>query len=209
VNRREFMTLIGGAAAAWPLAARAQQAGKIYRIGFLANDPTIPAQPAGQAFVDGLRESGFIEGQNILIDWRFTRGRSDRAPESAAALVRLQMDAIVASGGFNVFAAKRATTEIPIVMLNITDPVGQGLVASLAQPGGNITGVIQDESSEIAAKRLQLFKDAVPRISRVAVLANPDEKIADAQSKALEKAGQFLRVTLQMVAVRQRVLLIA
>jgi putative ABC transport system substrate-binding protein len=153
--------------------------------------------------VDGLRESGFIEGQNILIDWRFTRGRSDRAAESAAALVRLQMDAIVASGGFNVFAAKRATTEIPIVMLNITDPVGQGLVASLAQPGGNITGVIQDESSEIAAKRLQLFKDAVPRISRVAVLPNPDEKIADAQSKALEKAGQFLRVTLQMVAVRQ------
>jgi putative ABC transport system substrate-binding protein len=139
--------------------------------------------------VDGLRESGFIEGQNILIDWRFTRGRSDRAAESAAALVRLQMDAIVASGGFNVFAAKRATTEIPIVMLNITDPVGQGLVASLAQPGGNITGVIQDESSEIAAKRLQLFKDAVPRISRVAVLANPAEKIADAQSKALEKAG--------------------
>ena len=88
-------------------------------------------------------------------------------PESAAALVRLQMDAIVASGGFNVFAAKRVTTEMPIVMLNITDPVGQGLVASLAQPGGNITGVIQDKSSEIAAERLQLFKDAVPQISRV------------------------------------------
>jgi putative ABC transport system substrate-binding protein len=202
MRRRDFITLLGGAAA-WPLAARAQQPGKIYRIGFLANDPTIPTEPAGQAFRDGLRESGFIEGQNILIDWRFAQGQIDRAAENAAALVRLQMDAIVASGDVNVVAAKRATTAIPIVMAIVRDPVGHGIVASLAHPGGNITGVIQDESSEIAAKRLQLFKDAVPRISRVAVLLNPDEPFADAEWKALELAAQVHRMTLLAVAVRQ------
>jgi putative ABC transport system substrate-binding protein len=202
IRRREFVTLLGGAAT-WPLVARAQQAGKIYRIGFLANDPTIPTEPAGQAFLDGLRESGFIEGQNILIDWRFAQGQIDRAAESAAALVRLQMDAIVASGDINVVAAKRATTAIAIVMVNTSDPVGQGFIASLAHPGGNITGVIQDESSETGAKRLQLFKDTVPQISRVAVLVNPDEPYADAQWKTLETAAQILRITLQAVAARQ------
>ena len=113
------------------------------------------------------------------------------------------MDAIVASGNTNVVAAKREITAIAIVMLNIADPVGQGFVASLAHPGGNITGVVQIESSEIAAKQLQLFKDAVPRISRVAVLTNPDEPYADPQWKTLELAAQILRVTLQAVAVRQ------
>jgi putative ABC transport system substrate-binding protein len=202
IARREFFTLLGGAAV-WPLAARGQQPGKVYRIGFLANDPTIPTQPAGQAFLDGLRESGFIEGQNILIDWRFAQARSDWADEYAAALVRLQMDAIVASSDLNVMAAKRATAAAAIVMLNTSDPIGQGIVASLAHPGGNITGVIQDDSLEIVAKRLQLFKDAVPEISRVAVLVNPDEPYADAEWKALELAAQILRMTLQAVAVRQ------
>jgi putative ABC transport system substrate-binding protein len=203
IRRRQFIGLLGGAAV-WPLAVRAQQAGKIYRIGFLANDSTIPTQPAGgQAFLDGLRESGFIEGQNILIDWRFAQGLSDRAAENATALVRLQMDAIVASDDINVVAAKRATTAIAIVMVNTSDPVGQGFVASLAQPGGNITGGIQNDSPEIAAKRLQLFKDAVPRISRVAVLLNPDEPYANGEWKALELAAEILRMTLQAVAVRQ------
>jgi putative ABC transport system substrate-binding protein len=203
LKRREFISVLGGAAA-WPFAARAQQAEKIYRIGFLANDSTIPTQPAaGQAFLDGLRDSGFIEGQNILIDWRFAQGLSERAAENATALVRLQMDAIVASDDINVVAAKRATTAIAIVMVNTSDPVGQGFVETLAHTGGNITGVIQNDSSEIAAKRLQLFKDAVPEISRVAVLVNPDEPYADAEWKALELAAQILRMTLQAVAVRQ------
>jgi putative ABC transport system substrate-binding protein len=202
LNRRVLTALLGGAVA-WPLAVRAQQAGKIYRIGFLANDPTIPTQPAGQAFLDGLRESGFIEGQNILIDWRFAQARSDLADEYAAALVRLQMDAIVASSDLNVIAARRATAAVAIVMLNTHDPVGQGIVASLAYSGGNITGVIQDDSSEIVAKRLQLFKDAVPQISRVAVLTNPDEPFADAEWKTLELAAQILHMKLQAVTVRQ------
>jgi putative ABC transport system substrate-binding protein len=118
LKRRNFLALLGGVAT-WPLTARAQQAGKIYRIGVLANDSTIPTQPAaGQAFLDGLRDSGFIEGQNILIDWRFAQGLSERAAENATALVRLQMDAIVASDDINVVAAKRATTAIAIVMVN-------------------------------------------------------------------------------------------
>jgi putative ABC transport system substrate-binding protein len=113
------------------------------------------------------------------------------------------MEAIVASDDINVGAAKRATTAIPIVMVNTLDPVGQGIVASLAHPGGNITGVIQDDSAEIEAKRLQLLKDAVPQASRVAVLTNPSETYADAQLKALEQAAQVLRMRLQAVPVRE------
>jgi hypothetical protein len=112
VRRRAFITLLGGAAA-WPLAARAQQTGKIYRIGFLANDPTIPAQPAGQAFLDGLRENGFIEGNNIIIERRFAEGRLDRYADLVAELVQLRVDAIVTSANEATLAAKRASTKIP------------------------------------------------------------------------------------------------
>src|SRR5215472_5670182 len=138
LKRRDFITLLG-AAAAWPLAARAQQGGKVYRIGFAANDPTIPITAAGAAFVEGLRENGFVEGKNIVIERRFAEGRSDRAVALIAELVRDNIDLLVTSGVQNHLAAKQATTKIPIVMVNATDPVGEGLVASLARPGGNIT----------------------------------------------------------------------
>ena len=127
MKRREFITLLGGAAATWPLAARAEQAGKVYRIGFLANDPTIPTTAAGAAFRDGLSKGGFVEGDNILIDWRFAEGRADRYAELASTLVRLRMDLIVASSGLSAIAAKQATRVIPIVFLNVSDPVGQGI----------------------------------------------------------------------------------
>jgi putative tryptophan/tyrosine transport system substrate-binding protein len=143
LRRREFITLLSGAAAAWPLAARAQQTGKVYRIGFLANDPAIPMQPAGQAFLDGLREGGFIEGGNIIIERRFAEARPDRYAKLVAELIQLDVDVLVTSAEEATLAAKRATTKIPIVMMNVSDPVGQGIVASLAHPGGNITGVIQ------------------------------------------------------------------
>src|SRR5215831_18967494 len=172
-RRREFITLLGGAAA-WPLAARAQQTGKIYRIGFLANDPTIPAQAAGQAFLDGLRESGFTEGKNIVIDRRFAEGRLDRYADLVTELLQLEVDVLVTSAEEATLAAKRATTRIPIVMMNVSDPVGQGIVASLAHPAGNITGGTQDDSAEVAAKRVQLLKDALPQTARLAVLLNPD-----------------------------------
>jgi putative tryptophan/tyrosine transport system substrate-binding protein len=203
VNRRQFITLLGGAVAAWPLAASAQQAGKVYRIGFLGNDPTIPMTAAGAAFRDGLRDSGFIEGENILIDWRFAEGRADRYAELAATLVRLRMDLIVASSGLSAMAAKQATKAIPIVMMNVTDPVGQGIVASLAHPGGNISGVIEDETAEIAAKRMQLLKDAVPQIAKVAVLMNPDNSADQSQWRQLEFAARSLKLMLRAAVTRQ------
>ena len=125
MNRRRFITLLGGAAAAWPFAARAQLRERVYRIGFLANDPTIPTTPPGQAFLEGLRESGFVEGQNITIERRFARGRVGVGPELAAELVRLDLDLVVASGDQNVVALKRATSKIPIVMVNAIDPSAQ------------------------------------------------------------------------------------
>jgi putative ABC transport system substrate-binding protein len=203
IGRRELLAALGGAAAAWPLAGRAQQRDRVYRIGFLANDPTIPTTPPGQAFLDGLRESGFVEGQNITIERRFARGRVGVGPELAAELVRLDLDLVVASGDQNVVALKRATSKIPIVMVNAIDPVGAGLVASLARPGGNITGLVQVPSAELTSKRMQLFKDAVPHISRVAVLMNPDIGVDNSQLRDLERAAQSLGIALIPVRVRQ------
>jgi len=203
VKRREFISLLGGAAAGWPLAARAQQAGKIYRIGFLANDPTIPAQLAGQAFLDGLRESGFIEGKNIVIERRFAEARLDQYPELVAELIRLNVDVMVTSANAATLAAKRANTKIPIVMMGVNDPVGQGIVASLAHPEGNITGLAQDDWAEIAAKRMQLLKDAVPRAAQVAVLMDRDLPYDQVQWQQLELVAHPLNVTLRRVVVRQ------
>jgi len=203
-KRREFITLLGGAAIAWPLAARAQPAGKIYRIGFLANDPTIPAQPAGQAFLDGLRESGFVEGKNIIIERRFAEGRLDRYAVLVAELMRLEVDVLVTSANQATLAAKRASTKIPVVMLNVSDPMGEGIVASLAHPEGNITGGTQDDSANIEAKRMQLFKDAVPRIADMTVLIGDlDRPYPRVQWQQLELAARSLNVRLRRFVVRQ------
>jgi putative ABC transport system substrate-binding protein len=203
MRRREFIVLLGSGLAGWPLAANPQQTGKIYRIGFLANDPTIPAQPAGQAFLDGLRESGFVEGKNIIIEWRFAEARRDRYAGLVAELIGLKVHVIVTSAVEATLAAKRATTKIPVVMLSVADPLGQGIVASLSHPDGNITGLSQDDSPAIAAKRMQLLKDAVPHASHVAVLLNPDFPYEEAQWKQLELAARSLKVTLQQLVVRQ------
>jgi putative ABC transport system substrate-binding protein len=202
MRRREFITLIV-AGAMWPLVAHAQQAGKIYRIGFLANDPAIPVQPAGQAFLDGLRESGFIEGKNVIIERRFAEGRTDQFAKLIAELIRLNVEIIVTSANDETLLAKRATTKIPIVMMNGQDPLGQGIVASLARPEGNITGVIQDDSAEIAAKLIQLLKDAVPHTAHVAVLLNPDLPYEEAQWRQLEFSAPSLKVMLRRLVVRQ------
>jgi len=201
--RRAFITLLGGGVVGWPLATPAQQAGKIYRIGFLANDPTIPTQPAAQAFLDGLRENGFVEGKNIIIESRFTEAKPDRYDTLAAELVRLKVDVLVTSAEAATLAAKRATTKIPIVMLSVNDPVGQGIVASLAHPGGNITGVIQDDSAEVAAKRLQFLKDAIPHVAQVTVLLNQDLRYAQLQWQQLELVAPSLNVTVRRLVVRQ------
>jgi putative ABC transport system substrate-binding protein len=136
LRRREFIALLGGAAATWSLAASAQQVGKTYRIGFLANDPTIPMQAAGKAFLDGLREHGFVEGKNIVIERRFAQGSSELASELAAELVRLNVDLVVVSGQNNAAAMKQATRLLPVVMVNVFDPIGMGIVGSLASLRG-------------------------------------------------------------------------
>ncbi len=187
-----------------PLAAEAQQAGKVYRIGFLQSSP--PAIPGVasllEAFRQGLREGGWVEGQNILIEYRFTEGRVERYPSLAAELVSLKVDLIVAASSLGAHAAKQATTTIPIVMVYVFDPVGLGVVASLARPGGNVTGVAFVAGPEIAGKYLELLKEAVPKVSRVAVLSNPDSPASPVLLRETEAAAQALAVKLQLLEVR-------
>ena len=202
MRRRDLIKVIAGSAAAWPLAARAQKPGKVYRIGFLANDPAIPMQPSGQAFLDGLREGGFIEGENITIERRFAEARPDRYAELVAELMQLDVDVLVTSSDDATLAA-RAATKIPVVMVNVNDPVAQGVVASLAHPGGNITGITLDDSPEIAAKRMQFLKDAIPHAAKVAVLTDSDTPYRQVEWQELTLAARSLNVMLRRFLVRQ------
>jgi ABC-type uncharacterized transport system substrate-binding protein len=174
--------------------ADAQQAGKIFRIGFL--DPSNASSMAGllEAFRQELRKLGWIEGKNILIEYRFAEQKSERVPELAADLVRLKVDLIVASGGPTPLAAKRATTTIPIVMTQSTDPVGEGLVASLGRPGGNVTG-FSGLANELNTKRLEVLKDAVPRLSRVGLLRTS----TSVQWKEIKPAALALKLKLEEI----------
>jgi putative ABC transport system substrate-binding protein len=182
MKRREFITLIGGAAAAWPLAAGAQQPARPFRIGVLAFGQD-PASPLFNAFRDEMRKLGHIEGQTYILEFRSARGDADRTRSFAAELARLPVDVILADGGTASLAAKQATTAIPIVMAVTSDPVGIGLVASLARPGGNLTG-FSILSPELGSKRLALLKEAVPAARLVGVLLNAASPITGAQQLA-------------------------
>ncbi len=151
-----------------------------------------------------MRESGFIEGKNIIIERRFAEAKPDRYPDLVADLIALRVDVIVTSANSATLAAKQANPRIPIVMMNVSNPLRLGIVASLALPGGNITGVTQDDSEEIATKRLQILKDVVPNATRVAVLMDPDSPGSQSQWQQLEQAVRSLNVTLRRVGVRQR-----
>jgi putative tryptophan/tyrosine transport system substrate-binding protein len=171
MRRREFITLLGGAAAAWPLTARAQQAGRLPTIGFL-----VPGTPSshGQwyaALVQRLRELGWIEGRTVAIEYRWAEGRTERFDEIAAEFVRRKVDVIVTSATAAIVAAKQATSVIPIVFAAAGDPVGTGLVASLARPGGNVTG-LSSQQPDTASKRLELLREVIPGLRRLAILAN-------------------------------------
>jgi putative ABC transport system substrate-binding protein len=196
-KRRQFIALIGGAAA-WPLAARAQQARKTHTIGLLS--PATPPDPrvwipgysaVGGPFSNGLRELGWIEGQNITIERRYAENRLERLPELAAELVRLNVEVIVAVGTLGPLAAKRASSTIPIVMTAAGDPLGSGLIASLAHPGGNVTGLSR-MVPDIAGKRLQLLKEILPRLNRVAVLWNAANPYPAIVFKETQAAGRRL-----------------
>ncbi len=185
-----------------PLAAEAQQPGKVYRVGILTNKASDPAEARlWQAFRSSLRERGWIEGQNILIEFRAAEGNTARLPELAADLVRLKVDVIVARSSIWVQAAKEATSSIPIVFLSHADPVRTGHVASLARPGGNITGLAV-LMTDLAPKMLELLISAVPVAKRIAVLWNPDTPSHTPALKAMEEAGRTLRVQLQPVGAR-------
>src|SRR5262245_35598319 len=170
MRRRDFITLLGGAAGAWPLAARAQQPGKLPTIGFLGvSTPSAFGQWIA-VFVQRLRELGWIEGRTVAIEYRWAEGHSERFPEMAAELVQLNVNVIVTTGGA-VLAAKQATTVIPIVFAVAADPVHSGMVTSLARPGGNVTGLAL-QSPDVAGKRLELLREVIPDLRRLAILAN-------------------------------------
>ena len=160
---------------ALPFPARAQQPGKIFRIGLLDNSTAAGSAVLLEAFRQELSKLGWIEGKNITIEYRFAEQKNERLPELAADLVRLKVDLIVVTGTPSALAAKRATTTIPIVMTSAGDPVGAGLVASLARPGGNVTG-FSSLSNELNTKRLEILKDAVPKLARVGLLRLPGQR---------------------------------
>jgi putative ABC transport system substrate-binding protein len=188
MRRREFIFLIAGATAGWLRAASAQQAGKVFTVGFLNAGANIPEITGlGEA----LRELGWIEGKNIIWERRYAEDRLDRLPELAAELVRLKVDLIMAPGTLAPLAAKRATATIPIVMTAAGDPAGSGLVSSLARPGGNVTG-ISLMVPELGGKRLELLKDLLPRIARVAVLWDAANPYPAAVFRETERAAQTL-----------------
>src|SRR5262249_40237037 len=198
LRRREFIRLLGGAAAAWPLAAHAQQAGKIHKVGYLSR--SVPSVFSSLLF-DTLRELGWIEGKNVTFESRYAENRVERLPELAAELVRLNVDLIMAGGTLGPLAAKRATTTIPIVMLSAGDPLGSGLVDSLARPGGNVTGMSL-MVPDLGGKRLELLRELLPRLSRVAVLWNAANPYPAIVFKETQTAGRTLGVEVQSLEVR-------
>jgi putative ABC transport system substrate-binding protein len=175
MRRREFITLLGGAAA-WPLAARAQQAGKPPIIGFLGPLTQAAQSKWTAAFVQRLREHGWIEGRSVAIEYRWAEGRSERLSEMLAEFVQRKVDLIVTGGTAAVIAAKKATSVIPILFATAGDPVGTGLVASLARPGGNVTG-LSNQSADLPGKRIQLLREMVPGLRRLAIIANVSSPI--------------------------------
>src|SRR5438874_2278071 len=203
MRRRSFIAGIIGSAVISPLAARAQQqAGKEPRIGFLSLTSPSDRPPLLDAFRQRLRELGRVEGQNIVIDYRYAEGRVDRLPDLAAELVRLKVDVIVSMGTQGATAAKNATETIPIVMIAVRDPVGIGLIASLARPGGNVTGVSGYAGLGIVAKQLELLKETVPKIRRVAILSNPTNAYHQLAIREVTVAARSLGVQLQLLEAR-------
>ena len=197
MDRRAFVTGASALIAA-PLAAQAQQAGRVYRIGFLGTFPS----PTWKALLQGLRDLGRVEDRNIVIEARFSEGKQERFPDLAAELVRLNVEVIVTSAGPATVAAKNATTAIPIVMVGVGDPVGSGVVGSLARPGGNITG-LSLQNPALAAKRVQLLKEILPRATRLGVLVYPPNQWAALMMQEVAVAARTLRMELQRLEVQR------
>jgi putative ABC transport system substrate-binding protein len=200
MKRRECIKLLGGAAAGWPLAARAQQ-GRLPAIGFLGSSTAASWSGWNAAFVQRLRERGWIEGRTVAIEYRWAEGREERFPAIAAEFVRLKVDVIVTSGTA-VPVAKQATSTIPIVFAVATDPIGTGLVASLARPGGNVTG-LSLQSSELAGKRLELLREILPGLRRLALIGNAASPSLALEISEVQTAARTLGLEVATFEIRR------
>jgi putative tryptophan/tyrosine transport system substrate-binding protein len=194
--------VLGGAAAAWPLAARAQQPGKLPTIGFLGSTTASAQVQRTTAFVQRLRQLGWIEGRNIAIEYRWAEGRYERFAEIAAEFVRLKVDVIVTTATAPVLAAKQATSVVPIVFAVAGDPVGSGLVASLARPGGNVTG-LSLQQTDLAAKRLELLRQVVPDLRRLAIMGNVGSPMIVLELREVQSTARSLGLDVATLEVGQ------
>jgi putative tryptophan/tyrosine transport system substrate-binding protein len=203
MKRREFITLIGGAAAAWPLPVHAQKSGRMAQVGVLSPfSPSVGPSPAFDAFSQTMRELGWIEGHNIAFEYRWAEGRADRLPALAAELTRLKLDLVFSAWGTPAaLAAKNASTTTPIVFAGVGDAIGVGLVKSLTEPGANITGSTFI-SEETIAKQLDLLRQTVPTLSRVGVLINPANPVYGPVLKATQVPAQAMKLHLQVLGVQ-------
>jgi len=202
VRRRVFITLLGGGAATWPLAARAQHSAKPPTIGFLGAGTASAMSQWTAAFVQRLRELGWVEDRTIAIHYRWAEGRTERLAEIAAEFVRLKVDVIVTNSAAPVVAAKQATSVIPIVIASAADPVGTGLVASLARPGGNVTG-LSVQMTDLAGKRLELLREVVPGLRRLAIMVNPGASAAILEINEAQAAAKMLGLDIAAFEIRR------
>ena len=199
MRRREFINLLGGAAAAWPLAAGAQaQKDKVYRVGILS----LLKRPSEQVFRDAMRDLGYAEGKNVVYDVRYAEGNVDQLPSLAAQLVRPNVDVMVTAGGPAAEAARQTTTSVPIVLWGAGDPIGTGLITNVSHPGGNLTG-ITELSTELTSKRLQLFKEAVTGLHRIAVLWNIGDRAMTLRFQEVETAAPGLQLSVMPLPIRK------
>ena len=201
MRRREFMALLGGGAVMWPLAARTQETGK-RRIGFLGSGTSAAQGLWVTAFLQRLRELGWIEGRNLTVEYRWAEGSSERAAELAAELVRLNVDVIVTYANPMVLATKQATSAIPIVFAAAADPLGTGIVASLARPGGNVTG-LSVQQTDLAGKHLELLHDLIPGLRRLAILANANNSASMLEMREVQAAGRAIGVAAATLEIRR------
>jgi putative ABC transport system substrate-binding protein len=201
MRRRAFITLLGGAAA-WPVAARAQQPARLPTIGFLGTNSAASQSQWNAALVQRLRELGWVEGRTVAIEYRWAEGRPERSAELIAELIRLKVDVIITSGTPQVIAAKQATTVVPIVFAAAADPVGNGLVASLARPGGNVTG-LSAQSTDVAGKRLELLREVVPGLRRLAIMTNVTAPNAALEMAEVQAAAGKLGLEVAVSEIRR------
>ena len=202
MNRRDAVLALAVFGAA-PFGAKAQQTGKVFRIGYLSAPTRKSVELVLEAFQKALRELGWIEGQNLIIEYRWAEGKVERLPELAADLVRLKVDLIVAPAGSAALAAKKATNSIPVVMIFPDAPVEMGLVSSLRRPGGNVTGTTSAPGPEIFSKQLQLLMEVIPRASRLVFLFNPENPGYANQLKEVDATASSQRIHIQRVEVRK------